>query len=69
MVLGDLNISAVPLGKVAENLIKTHSSQEMIDLLNKEYKMALNVLSGEALGTEEKAFEVRDLVRKDLIPE
>ena len=41
----------------------------MVALLNKEYKMALDVLSGEALAPvqSEQAFVVKDLVNKDVV--
>merc|ERR1712226_1662600 len=68
MITGDFNINATPLNDVSEKLISKNSSMEVVELLNKEYDMAMNILSGEALGPiqSQLQFKIQDLVRSDV---
>jgi len=50
MIVGDFNINATPLNDVSAKIISESSSKATVKLMNNEYDMAMEILSGAALG-------------------
>ena len=68
MIVGDFNINATPLNDVSASIISENSSKDMVKLMNKEYDLAMEILSGAALGPvqSQQMYKVHDLVRQDV---
>jgi len=50
MIAGDFNINATPLNDVAAQIICKNSSKDVVKLMDQEYDLAMEILSGAALG-------------------